>query len=82
MPGARNEDSPLVEAAKLDAKPAFVVAAHIGADYAGGYVSPIGMRPCNSTETDVRAALDKSFSSEAVQIQPQSALKANSFAWP
>jgi hypothetical protein len=41
MPGARNEDNPLVEAAKLDAKPAFVVAAHIGANYAGGNVTPI-----------------------------------------
>jgi hypothetical protein len=36
-----NEDDPLIEAAKLNPKPAFVFAAHIGANRAGGDFAPI-----------------------------------------
>jgi hypothetical protein len=41
MPGARDEDDPLIEVAKLNPKPAFVLAAHIGANHGGGDVTPI-----------------------------------------
>ena len=79
--GTGHEDDPLVEAAKLDAKPAFVLAAHVGANHAGGDIAPIRVRPSNSPNADVRTRLDEPLSSEPVQIQPQSVLKANSFAW-
>ena len=41
MSGARKENDPLIEAAELDAKPAFVGAAHVGANRAGGNFAPI-----------------------------------------
>ena len=80
MPGAREEDDTLIEAAELDTKPAFVFAAHVGANGAGGNFAPVRMRPPNSTKTDVCAASDESLSSESVQIQLQSILQANPFA--
>jgi hypothetical protein len=36
-----NEDDPLIEAAKLNPKPAFLLAAHIGANRAGGDFAPM-----------------------------------------
>jgi hypothetical protein len=44
MSGARNEGDPLIEAAELDAKPAFMRVADIGANGAGGNFAPIRMR--------------------------------------
>ena len=41
MPGAREENDPLIEAAELDAKPALVRAAHVRANYASGNLAPI-----------------------------------------
>jgi hypothetical protein len=79
MSSARNEYDPLIEAAELDAKPALMRAAHVGANQAVGNFPPVRMRPPNSTGTDVCAASDESLSSEAVQIQLQSILEANTF---
>src|ERR1700682_6734759 len=81
LPGARDEDNPLVEAAKLKPKPAFVLAAHIGANRAGGDVTPIPMRERNSKDADVRPGLDEPLPSKSVQIELQSVLQENSFAW-
>jgi hypothetical protein len=45
-------------------------------------ISPqVGVRPSDSAPTDVRAGLDETLSSQPVQIQPQSVLQANPFAW-
>jgi len=41
MPGAREENDPLIEAAELDAKPASVFATHAGANRAGGNFAPV-----------------------------------------
>jgi hypothetical protein len=40
------------------------------------------MRPSNPPKTDVPAVLDEPLSRETVQIQFQSILQANTFAWP
>jgi len=45
MPGARNQDDALIEAAELDAKPALMRAAHVRANGAGGNFAPIRTRP-------------------------------------
>jgi hypothetical protein len=82
MSGARDENDPLIKAAELDTKPAFVFAAHIGANVAAGNFAPIRVHPPNSSYANVRAVLDESLSSEPVQIQFQSILQANPFAWP
>jgi hypothetical protein len=58
VPGARQENDPLVEAAKLDPEPTFVLAAHVGAHHAGGDLTPVRMRPRNSTTADVCAGLN------------------------
>ena len=59
VPGARKENNPLIEPAKLDAKPAFVFAAHFGTNNTAGHLSPVGMRPDNPTYANVGTALDK-----------------------
>jgi hypothetical protein len=41
MSAARNENDQLIEAAKLDAKPALMRAAHVGANHAGGNFTPV-----------------------------------------
>ena len=71
----------MVEAAKLDAEPAFIFAAHVGANRASGDLTPVRMRPCNSTTANVCTGLNEPPSSQPVQIQPQSVLQANPFAW-
>jgi hypothetical protein len=40
------------------------------------------MRPSDSASADVRAELDESLFGEPVQIQLQTILQANPFAWP
>jgi len=80
MPGAFKKGNPLVEAAKLNTKLALVFSA--GANRAAGYISPIGMRPRNSTEADVRRVFDETPFSQPVQIESQSILQANPFSWP
>jgi hypothetical protein len=69
MSGAWNEIDPLIEAAKLDAKPALMRAAHVGANHAGGNFAPIRVRLSNSSNADVSAVSNKSLSSEPIEIQ-------------
>jgi hypothetical protein len=63
-----NERNPLIEAAKLDTKPALMLTGHIGADETGGNFAPIRMRPPDSTDANVRVALNKPISGKPVQI--------------
>ena len=72
MSGARNENDPLIKAAELATKPAFVFAAHIGANVAAGNFAPVRVRLPNSSYANVRAVPDKSLSSEPIEIQLQS----------
>jgi hypothetical protein len=72
MSGARNENDPLIKAAELATKPAFVFAAHIGANVAAGNFAPVRVRLPNSSYANVRAVLYEFLSSEPVQIQFQS----------
>jgi hypothetical protein len=72
----RNEDDPLIEAAKLNPKPAFILATHVGANHAVGNVAPIRVRPSYSAKADVCPGFDETVSSEPVQIQLQSILAA------
>src|SRR4051794_8391263 len=69
MPVLWNESDPLIEAAKLDAKPAFVTATHVRADAATGDFAPVRMRPLNSTNADVRTAPDETVLSKPVQVE-------------
>jgi hypothetical protein len=80
MSGARKENDPLIEVSELDAKPALMRAAHVGANSAGGNFAPIRMSPPDSTKPDVCATSDESLSSKSVQIQLQPILQANTFA--
>jgi hypothetical protein len=41
MSGARNDYNPLIEAAELDTKPAFVFTSHIRANGAGSNFTPV-----------------------------------------
>jgi hypothetical protein len=76
------KDYPLVEASKLNTKPTLVLSAHVRGYKADGNFAPIRMRPFDSTSANVRAVSDKSLSGQPVQIQFQSILQANPFAWP
>ena len=69
MSGARKENDPLIEASELDAKPALMRTAHIGANSAGGNFAPIRMRPPNKARAYIRAVLDEAFFSEPVDIR-------------
>ena len=75
MSGAWNENDPLVEAAKLNAKPALMRAAYVGTNHAGGNFAPIRVRPSDYLNTDVSAASNKSLSSEPIEIQRQAVLQ-------
>jgi hypothetical protein len=55
MSGAGNEDDPLIEATKLDAKPALLFAAYVGANHAAGNLAPVRMGPSNPAYANVRA---------------------------
>ena len=81
MSGAWNENDPLVEAAKLNAKPALMRAAYVGTNHAGGNFAPIRVRPSDYLNTDVSAASNKSLSSEPIEIQRQAVLQTSALAW-
>ena len=82
MSGAGNEDDPLIEATKLDAKPALLFAAYVGANHAAGNLAPVRMGPSNPAYANVRTELDEAPSREPVQVEFQAILQTNSFAWP
>ena len=75
-----DEGNPLIEAAKLDAKPALTRPAHAGTNGAAGNLAPIRMRPSNPVCTNVRAGHDETPSPEPVEIQLQSILQTNTLA--
>jgi len=67
-PRTRDKCNPLVQIAKLYAKPTLTLSADVRANNAGGNLTPVRMGPSNSAGTDVRAGLDEALSSKPIQI--------------